>query len=112
MHVLDVPIDLGAHNEITVEWLDADGNAVVLTGATARAHFRATRDAAATLLELTDAGGSIVLADGSVTLIITAAASAALASVPRGVYDVEVTIGGEPFRPFGGRFLPSVGVTR
>lgn len=112
MQVLDLPIDLGANNEFTVEWLDADGLPVDLTGATARAHFRASRDAETPLLELTDAGGGIVLADGSVTLIITAAASAALAAIVRGAYDVEITIGGEPYRPFGGRFLPTIGVTR
>lgn len=110
-HVVDFPIDLGAQSDLTVEWQAEDGEPIDLTGATARAHFRTARDDASALLELTDADGIALGADGSITLSVSPAASAALSGA-RGVYDVEVTLAGVPFRVFGGRYLPSIGVTR
>jgi hypothetical protein len=78
--VADYTIEQGATWEQDVWWEDSDGNPIDLTGYTARMQARAALPDVGTLVDLTTANGGIVLtpAEGKLTLIMTAAQTAAL----------------------------------
>lgn len=66
------------------------GVGVDLTGWTAHMQVRRFPAAATPIVDLTDGNGITLGADGSVTVVIDAAASAALPAL-RGVYDLRLT---------------------
>lgn len=80
----------------------------------ARAHFREAKDSAATLFELTTAGGALGIdnAAKTITMEIDDALTSPL-SISRGVWDLElVDTSGEPYRAFEGAFRLTREITR
>jgi hypothetical protein len=110
----DITIYQGATFGRVLTWKDENETAVDLTGYTARLHMREGYDAEAPFLTLTTENGGIALggAAGTITLSISAAATAAL-TAESGVYDVElITSGGVVTRLLQGSVLVSKEVTR
>jgi hypothetical protein len=87
----DITIEHGSDFELTLTYEAPEGSVVDFTGSTAQLHARETYASPTTLFELTTTNGGIVLGGlaGTVTLKMTAAATAAL-SFSRAVYDLEV----------------------
>lgn len=107
------PIEQGATFQMDVTWKATDGTPVDLTGSTARMQLRETYDSGSTLVSLTS-GSGITLGGtaGTVTIVITAAQTAALPIVA-GVYDLEVESGtGVVTRLLQGVFEVTPEVTR
>lgn len=78
--VADYTIEQGATWEQDVWWEDSNGNPIDLTGYTARMQARAAAGDPGTLVDLTTENGGIVLvpAEGKITLVMDADATAAL----------------------------------
>ncbi len=93
---LDIPIEQGATFTLDISVTDENGDAIDLTGYTARMTIKRDSREAAALLELTTANSRIVItaASGLVTLVLTAAETAAISTWQRGVYDLELVSGG------------------
>ena len=95
-------------------WKDSDGVPVDLTGYTAKMQVRQSPQSGTVLLELSTSNGRITLggAAGTITLVLTAATTAAIAW-RRGVYDIELTSGdGTVTRLLEGEIQVSKEVTR
>lgn len=109
-------IEAGATFERKITWADEGGVVVNASAMTARMHVRARKDAATTLLDLTDANGRITLAATApnITLTITAADTAALGWDERSpaVYDLELVSGSTVFRVLEGLVKLSQETTR
>jgi hypothetical protein len=91
----DLKINQGETLSRVLTWKDSSGNPIDLTSFTARMQGRVSPDASATLFELTTANSGITLGGtaGTITLSMTAAATAAL-SEGTGFYDLELISGG------------------
>lgn len=89
---LDIPIEQGATWTLDISVTDDNGDAIDLTGYTARMSIRRDADDSTALIELTTANGRISIAalTGIVTLVLTAAETAAITTWTRGVYDLEL----------------------
>ena len=112
---LTLTIEQGATFDITLTWKDENDVLIDLTGYSARMQIRSTISAAASLHELTDSNGGIVLGDaaGTIQLLITAADTAALAFPGKSaVYDLELVNGTVVTRLLRGTVLLSKEVTR
>lgn len=94
-------------------WKDESGVAVNLAGYTARMKARANIDSTEAFIDLTTENGGIVLGGGAgtVTLSMSAAATAALATLS-GVYDLELIAGSTVIRLLQGSLTVSREVTR
>ena len=90
-----ITIEQGATFSLPITWKDQLGNAVNLTGYTARLQVREEVESATPFLTLTTENGGIALggAAGTITLTVTATATAAL-TASKGVYDLELISGG------------------
>ena len=91
-----------------------DGTPVDITGYTARMQVRSTVDATSTIASFTTTGGTIVLGGsaGTITMNVTATATAAIAAGSY-VYDLEIVSGaGVVTRLLQGPFVVSAEVTR
>lgn len=88
---LDLPIEQGATFTLDLSVTDDAGDPIDLTGYTGRMSIKRDNDETAALLELTTANArlSITPLTGLVTLVLTAAETAAL-TFTRGVYDLEL----------------------
>ena len=88
-------IDQGATLGKVMTWKDSSGTAVNLTGYTARMKAKERRPGTATVLTLTTENGGIALggAAGTITLSMSAAATAALTAQTLD-YDLELVSGG------------------
>jgi hypothetical protein len=86
----------GADFDTTLTWKNSDGSAVNLTGYTARLHVRETVESLTTLLEMTTGNGSIVLGGvaGTIRLLLTSTATAALTWSQPYPFDLELVSGG------------------
>lgn len=86
----DICIDQGATFRLTVVWKDGTGTPVNLNGYVARMQIRRTIRSDTPVLSLTT-GNGITLggATGSVTIVATAAQTAAI-NIRSGVYDLEL----------------------
>lgn len=93
---LDIPIEQGATFTLDLSVTDDAGDPIDLTGYTARMSVKRDARETAALLELTTANVRIVItaASGLVTLILTAAETAAITTWTRGVYDLELISAG------------------
>lgn len=108
----DITVEQGATFTLQVEWKDADGDPINLTGYTSAMQIRRTYGAPA-LLTLASGGAiSIDAAAGKLTVTIPAATTAALAAPMQGVYDLEVTTGTTVYRLLEGSVLVTPEVTR
>ncbi len=110
---LDLCIPAGASFSRVIRW-KADGANVNLTGFTARAQIRPTSASATTTLSLTTENSRIALGGtaGTITLVISATDTAAIAA-GRYVYDLElVSAGGIVTRLLQGIVTVSANVTR
>lgn len=89
---LDIPIEQGATWTLDISVSDENGDAIDLTGYTARMSIKRDSRETAALLELTTANGRIIITadSGLVTLALTAAETAAITTWTRGVYDLEL----------------------
>lgn len=89
--IYDIYIEQGATYNQPLVWKDSSGTAVNVTGYTARMQIRKTVDATTIILTLTTENGRITVggANGLITLLVSAADTAALTSFC-GVYDLEV----------------------
>lgn len=93
---LNLLVEAGATFNCVLTWQDPDGDPIDITGYTAALQARATADAAAALVDLTsEVNGGITLGDtdGTIAIVIAAAATAALPT-GRLVYDLELTAPG------------------
>jgi len=111
---LNLTIFQGATFAKVLTWqVGSPPTAVNLTGYTARMMVRATVDATAVLLTLTTENGGITLGGsaGTITLAITATATAAL-SFDTAVYDIELISGATVTRIVNGNIKLSLEVTR
>jgi hypothetical protein len=112
----DFQINKGSTWSLQLQFRDAAGAAMNITGYSARMMLRVAVDAASALLSLSTAGGGgIAITDasaGKITVTITAAQTAAL---PEGVlvYDIELESGaGLVTRKLAGQGLVTQEVTR
>ena len=95
----DITIEQGAGFSLPMTYT-ADGQAVDLSGCTARMQVREKVGSAVKLIELSTANGGIALGGtaGTITLSMTSAATAVL-KFGRAVYDLEIVpSGAEPYR--------------
>lgn len=109
----DITIEQGAGFSLPITFKPG-GVVADLTGSTARLQVRPKVGAAAKLIDLTTANGGISLdgPNGRLTLIMTAAATAAL-KFSRAVYDLEITPpAAEPYRLLEGFVFLDREVTR
>lgn len=110
----DIAIEQGATFRLDISFVDSDGEAIDLTGYTARMQVRETYEATTVVLEATTANGYIIVdgPNGIVSVRIPPSATEALAVAP-GVYDVEVeSSSGEVDRLVQGTVSVSPEVTR
>lgn len=111
---LDLYIEQGATYYQPIAWKDGSGNAVNLTGYTARMQIRKTVNSTTVIIELNTENGRITLggAAGTVTLNITAEDTADLEQFA-GVYDLELEASnGFVIRLLEGQVTVSKEVTR
>lgn len=120
---LNMIADQGATFSKVLTLADSNDNLINLTGYTARMHVRASYAAETTLAELTTENGGITLggAAGTITLLIAAAAMAAIPVLDTpgtppsrvAVYDLEIIGGsGVVTRLLQGKFTITREVTR
>ena len=77
----DITIEQGSGFSLPLTYEAPEGSPVNLSGSTARMHIREKYSSPSTFIELTTANGRIALgANGSITLSLTAAVTAALVS--------------------------------
>lgn len=88
-----ITIKQGATFQKTLVWEDEDGNAIVLTGATAKMQVRSTPDSDTVLVELSTDNGRIVITPltGTIALNIPAVVTELLDAPAEAVYDLEIT---------------------
>lgn len=103
----------GATFSRQITWLDSNGVPVDLTSYTARMQVRETVESSSTLFDLTSGAGDITLggAAGTITVTISAAATAAVAAGCY-VYDLELVTGTLVYRILQGEFTVDAEVTR
>jgi hypothetical protein len=90
--VYDLRLEAGADFERTLTWV-ADGDAVNLTGYTARLQIRDKQTSTEPLLALTTENGGLTLggAAGTIALVISAAGTMTLSdALLTGIYDLEL----------------------
>ena len=112
----NIHVDQGSTYTLTVEYVDAAGAPVVLTGYNARMQVRESVTSATTLASFTSPAGGLVVAGiaGTVALTITSAQTEAY-TFTNGVYDLEVYDASIPpnvVRLIQGRFVVNPEVTR
>lgn len=92
----DLLIDQGATLSVVATWKDSSGNAINLTGYTARMSVRATFSSSTSVLDLNTSNSGITLggAAGTITITASATTTAALTAPFSGVYDLELVSGG------------------
>lgn len=116
-HKVPLKIDQGATFDRTFTWKAGPPGApqlVDLTGCTAVAQFRTSVESPAALMELSTTDGRIVLGgpDGTIRIVISALATAAI-SWDEAVYDLNITFpDGTVVRRMAGGVAVSKGVTR
>lgn len=105
-------IDQGATYSQVITWKDSNGP-INVTGYTARMQVRPTIASSTTTLSLTTENGGIALggAAGTITLAVSATATAALAE-GKYVYDLELVTGADVYRVVMGTFTVRGEVTR
>ena len=93
-NLFDLEIKQGETLSLVATWRDSANALVNLTGYTARAQGRATYDASSTLFSLTSSSGiTLGGAAGTITIALSAAATAALSAPQQGVWDLELVSG-------------------
>ena len=109
----DITIEQGSGFTLPLVYEAPEGSPVNLTGSTARMHVREKYSSVEKYIELTTANGRITLGpNGSITLSLTAAETAALA-FSRGVYDLEIVPpAGQPYKIIKGNVFLKREVTR
>lgn len=87
-------IEQGATFSHTLTWKDSSGDAIDLTGYTARMKVRGDTDTGTEIIEMTTENGGITLGGvaGTVALLMTAVETAAM-DFTTGVYDLELVSG-------------------
>ena len=94
MNLFDLEIKQGETLSLVATWRDSANALVNLTGYTARAQGRLSYDAATTLFSLTSSSGiTLGGAAGTITITLSAAATAALSAPQQGVWDLELVSG-------------------
>jgi hypothetical protein len=83
-------IEQGATSQYAWPVLDDDGDAVNLSGYTAKAQVRRSVDSSAVLYEWSSAGGTILFQSNNV-ILVTAPATSSAWTWTKGVYDVVIT---------------------
>jgi hypothetical protein len=104
--IYNLIVEQGATFTRVITWRDSDGALVDLTNYTARMMAREKFEDASAIFELTTENGGIALggAAGTITLTISATATAAFSAQVHGVYDLElVDSGGVVTRLLKGR---------
>lgn len=96
---VNLAVEQGADFNHVLTWKDSDGNAINLTGYSARMKIKPHVDSSTTLDEWTSGGGELSLGGsaGTITFVVTAATTAAYDPATWGqyaVYDLEVVSGG------------------
>ena len=87
----DIKIEQGSKFELSMTWLDDDGDPVNLTGYTARMMVRDSIDSGSTLFSLTSGAGDIVLGGALGTIYVKIDADVTAAEdFDYGFYDLEV----------------------
>jgi hypothetical protein len=110
----NITIEKGATFSRELTWKDENGDAIDLTGYTARMHIRTHPSASTAILELTTENSRISLggAAGTVTLTVTPAVTTAITAMD-GFYDLElVSSGGLVTRLLEGKVTFSPEVTQ
>lgn len=113
--ILNITIEQGATFTLDLAVTDESGNIVNLSGYTARLDIKRNVLESTSLLQLTTANSRIIITalTGVVTLILTAAETAAITTWQRGVYDLElVSAGGVVTRLCSGDVVVSAEVTK
>lgn len=110
--VYHMKLEQGSTFGLTITYKDSNGDAIDLTGYTARMAMRRNYEDTE-LISLTTANGRIALGGtaGTVTLTISAADTATLPSV-EGVYDLELVSGDTVDKLIAGTFTVAREVTR
>lgn len=107
----NITIEQGADFNLSLQYKDSTGNAVNLTGYTARSQVRSSYSAPTALLTLTTENGCISIdgANGAITLAANAAQTAIIPA-SNGVYDIELVAGASVIRFLEGsvRITPEV----
>lgn len=109
----DFIIEQGSTFTRTITYTDSAGEAIDLTGYTARMQIRETKESNSVLAELTteNSGITIVGATGTITLLITAAVTAKM-SFSKAYYDLELIDGAVVTRLIEGTVKNSRETTR
>lgn len=104
--VYNITAKQGATFALQVNWKDATGATVDLTGYTARMMVRYKADSPNVLLELSTANGGIVLG-GVPYNLVGSASRAEMQDLAAGtyIYDLELTAGSEDYPLLQGRFV-------
>lgn len=110
---LNLVIEQGATFAKTLTYQDSAGDAIDLTSYVGRMQIREKVTDAATVVDLTEGNGGIVMGGvaGTIDLLITAAATAAF-TWTKGVYDVEIELSGVVTRLVEGGVTVNPEVTR
>lgn len=110
----DLYIDQGATWRMHADFTDSNGNAINLTGYTARMYIKRSVTATAAILQLTTENGRISIptpSNGGIDFVIADEDTAALFGTY--CYDIElVSAGGEVYRVSQGKFVINPEVTR
>lgn len=106
-------IEQGSTFGRTITYKDSAGDAINLTGYTARMQLRKSIEDESTVIELTTENGRIALggSEGTITLTIAASDTASLSTV-EGVYDLELATGSTVEKLIAGTFTVKREVTR
>lgn len=111
---LDITIEQGATFTLELSVINDAEDPIDLTGYTARMDIKRSVGESTALLQLTTANSRILItsATGLVTLVLTAAETAAITTWLRGVYDLElVSAGGDVTRLCEGAVTVAANVT-
>ena len=110
--IYHMKLDQGSTFSLVLTYKDSNGDAINLTGYTARMQMRRNHEDTA-LIELTTENGRIALGGsaGTVTLTIAAGDTAALPPI-EGVYDLELVSGSIVDKLLAGTFSVAREVTR
>ena len=106
-------IDQGATFSLAINFETSDEETLDLTSASAAMQGRTAFDAASTIFSLTEVSG-ITLSDTNpnITIIISAATTAAFTAPHTGVYDLEITLACATHRILSGPLFISPEVTK
>lgn len=110
----DLIIEQGATLTRTFSYQTSSGVAINLTGYTARMQIRSSYKATTIIATLTTENGgiSITPSTGSVTILMSATATAALSPGLIGVYDIELITGTTVIRLIEGEVIVNPEVTK